>query len=347
MGERLDFYTTLNLTRSSALPDVKRAYKRLALQRHPDMEKGTEAEFVAVALAYHVLSNAKLRAQYDANELEFANARALLVDTFDMPKALEIFEAFFGTANPFATVTAGVNELFDAAEADRQAKPSMPINLTLNCSLVDLYNGVKKTVAVAKKRVASSGEVDAYTKTYVIAAEPYWTDGTTLVFEKEQDDVTGDVIFTVKIEPHPIFSIKGYNLQMCHPISLHEALTGVVLTISMPDGRNLNLSIEEVINPDYVKTVKGEGLLDKSSGKRGDLVIEFKTQFPTSLASIQKSLLSAALAIQPELLDETSLQRQLMVAALKLPANLTDTERAKVSSVVKLTVKRDAVPPPE
>jgi len=347
MGERLDFYTTLNLTRSSALPDVKRAYKRLALQRHPDMEKGTEAEFVAVALAYHVLSNAKLRAQYDANELEFTNARALLVDTFDMPKALEIFEAFYGTANPFATVTAGVNELFDAAEADRQAKPALPINLTLNCSLVDLYNGVKKSVAVAKKRVASSGEVDAYTKTYVIAAEPYWTDGTTLVFEKEQDDVTGDVIFTVKIEPHPIFSIKGYNLQMCHPISLHEALTGVVLTIGMPDGRKLNLSIEEVINPDYVKTVKGEGLLDKSSGKRGDLVIEFKTHFPTNLAPIQKSLLSAALAIQPELLDETSLQRQLLVAALKLPANLTDTERAKVSSVVKLTVQRDAVAPPE
>jgi DnaJ-class molecular chaperone len=86
-------------------------------------------------------------------------------------QALEIFEAFFGTANPFATVTAGVNELFDAAEADRQAKPALPINLTLNCSLVDLYNGVKKSVAVAKKRVASSGEVDAYTKTYVIAAE--------------------------------------------------------------------------------------------------------------------------------------------------------------------------------
>jgi hypothetical protein len=76
-------------------------------------------------------------------------------------------------------------------------------------------------------------------------------------------------------------------------------------------------------------------------------VIEFKTQFPTSLVSIQKSLLSAALAIQPELLDETSLQRQLVVAALKLPANLTDTERAKVSSVVKLTVQRDAVAPPE
>jgi hypothetical protein len=76
-------------------------------------------------------------------------------------------------------------------------------------------------------------------------------------------------------------------------------------------------------------------------------VIEFKTHFPTNLAPIQKSLLSAALAIQPELLDETSIQRQLLVAALKLPANLTDTERAKVASVVKLTVQRDAVAPPE
>lgn len=63
-----------------------RRYKRLALQRHPDMEKGTDAEFVAVGLAYHVLSSNKLRAQYDANEQEFANSRALLVDTFDMPK---------------------------------------------------------------------------------------------------------------------------------------------------------------------------------------------------------------------------------------------------------------------
>lgn len=219
--------------------------------------------------------------------------------------------------------------------------------MNLPCTLLDLYNGVKKSVAVTKKRVASTGEVDAYTKTYVIHAEPYWIDGTTLVFEKEQDDVTGDVVFTVKVEAHPTFTIKGYDLHMMHPISLHEALTGVVLPIVMPDGRKLNLSIEEVIHPEFVKTVKGEGLLEKTSGKRGNLVIEFKIKFPMSLAPIQKELASAALALNVELLDETNLQRQLLMTAMKLPANLAETERKKVQDVVKLTVKRDAIPPPE
>ncbi len=108
-----------------------RRYKRLALQKHPDMQKGTDAEFIAIGLAYHVLSNPKLRAQYDANEREFSTAKALLVEGFDMPKALELFETFFGTANPFATLTAGVDKLFDAAEQDRKPKPTAPINLTL------------------------------------------------------------------------------------------------------------------------------------------------------------------------------------------------------------------------
>uniref|UniRef100_A0A6U2F4M2 J domain-containing protein n=1 Tax=Hemiselmis andersenii TaxID=464988 RepID=A0A6U2F4M2_HEMAN len=347
MAERVDFYTTLNLTRSSTLIDVKRAYKRLALQKHPDMDKGSDTEFVAVGLAYHVLSSNKLKAQYDANELEFHNSRALLVDSFDITKALEIFQAFFGTANPFATVTAGVNELFDAAEADRKPKPAAPIQLSLSCTLVDLYNGVKKTVSVSKKRVSSTGEVDAYTKTYVIAAQPYWIDGTTLVFEKEADDVTGDVIFTVKVEPHETFSIKGFNLHVKHALPLHKALTGVVMSLSMPDGRKLNLSVEEVIHPAFVKVVKGEGLLDKQAGRRGDLVIEFEVVFPKTLAPFQRELCSAALCLDKELLDETNLKRQLLQTALILPPNLAETERKKVQDVVKLTVKRDELPPPE
>eukprot|EP00285_Hemiselmis_virescens_P006004 CAMPEP_0173390084 /NCGR_PEP_ID=MMETSP1356-20130122/14289_1 /TAXON_ID=77927 ORGANISM="Hemiselmis virescens, Strain PCC157" /NCGR_SAMPLE_ID=MMETSP1356 /ASSEMBLY_ACC=CAM_ASM_000847 /LENGTH=346 /DNA_ID=CAMNT_0014347405 /DNA_START=78 /DNA_END=1114 /DNA_ORIENTATION=- len=346
MAERVDFYTTLNLTRSSTLADVKRAYKRLALQKHPDMIKGSDTEFVAVGLAYHVLSSNKLRAQYDANELEFNTARALLVDSFDLAKALEIFEAFFGTANPFATVTAGVNELFDAAEVDRRAKPAEPIHLSLSCTLLDLYNGVKKTVSVSKKRVSGTGEVDAYTKTYVIAAQPYWIDGTTLVFEKEADDVTGDVVFTVKVEPHGVFAIKGYNLHMMHELPLHKALTGVVLSIAMPDGRKLNLSVEEVIHPNYIKVIKGEGLVDKQAGRRGDLVIEFRIIFPQTLAPIQRELITAALCLDKDLLDETNIQRQLMQTALKLPSNLADTERKKVNDVIKLTVTRDALPPP-
>jgi hypothetical protein len=96
IGERLDLYATLGLNRSSRDLDLKRAYKKLALSNHPDKNKGTEAEFLYIGFAYHVLSNPKLRAVYDANEVEFATSRQKLIENFNSEKALEIFDAFFG-----------------------------------------------------------------------------------------------------------------------------------------------------------------------------------------------------------------------------------------------------------
>ena len=96
IGERLDLYATLGLNRSSRDLDLKRAYKKLALSNHPDKNKGTETEFLYIGFAYHVLSNPKLRAVYDANEVEFATSRQKLIESFNSEKALEIFDAFFG-----------------------------------------------------------------------------------------------------------------------------------------------------------------------------------------------------------------------------------------------------------
>ena len=123
IAERLDLYATLGLNRSSRDIEVKRAYKKLALSNHPDKDKGTETEFLYIGFAYHVLSNPKLRAQYDANEVEFTTSRKSLVDEFNSEKALEIFDAFFGTANPFAALSDDVNGLFNAEEKARQPTP--------------------------------------------------------------------------------------------------------------------------------------------------------------------------------------------------------------------------------
>ena len=135
MQDRIDLYAVLSLTRACTAADVKRAFKKLALQSHPDKGKGLDAEFIAIALAYHVLVDPKLRAAYDANEREFSKTRQSLVESFDLDKALEIFAIFFGTANPFAASSTGVNELFDAAESERQPKPAPKLHLTLVFSI--------------------------------------------------------------------------------------------------------------------------------------------------------------------------------------------------------------------
>jgi len=347
IAQRLDLYATLGLNRSSRDLDIKRAYKKLALSNHPDKNKGTETEFLYIGFAYHVLSNPKLRAVYDTNEVEFATSRKSLVDDFNSEKALEIFDGFFGTANPFAALSDGVNGLFDAEEKARQPKPAPEIALKLVCTLEDLYNGVKKSVAVPKKKLDNEGSPVEYTKTYIIQVESQWVSGTKLRYVKEPEDVTGDVVFTVEVEKHKTFTVSGFDLKMTHPTPLYNALTGVVIPLEMPDGRMVHVSVEEVIDCGYVKVVKGEGMLNKANNTRGDVIVSFDIKFPRKLNQFQKDLLDMALRLPIELTDETHIQRRLLATGLKLPQNLAQTEREKVEHVNALMTKRDEPPAPE
>ena len=232
IAERLDLYATLGLNRSSREIEVKRAYKKLALSNHPDKNKGTDTEFLYIGFAYHVLSDAKLRAVYDANEVEFSTSRQTLIEEFNSEKALEIFDAFFGTANPFAALSDGVKGLFDAEEKARQPKPAPPINLSLVCTLEDLYNGVKKSVAVPKQKIDNEGREVDYTKTYIIQVESQWISGTKLRYVKEPEDMSGDVIFTVAVEKHKTFtgyaSLPTLSFSSHHRLLHHECRLGCI-----------------------------------------------------------------------------------------------------------------------
>ena len=333
IAERLDLYATLGLNRSSRDIDVKRAYKNLALANHPNKGKGTETEFLYIAFAYHVLVQPKLRAVYDANELEFSTSRKALIDDFNSETALEIFDQFFGTSNPFAALSDGVDGLFDAEEQARQPVPAPEIDLQLVCTLEDLYNGVKKSVAVNKKRLDNEGKGQDYKKTYIIEVESHWLSGTKLRYVKEPEDVTGDVVFTVQIEKHKTFSVSGFDLKLTYPLPLYNALTGIVIPLDMPDGRRVHMSVEEIIDSSTIKTLKGEGMLNKATNVRGDVIIAFDIHFPRKLTKFQKELLDMALRLPIELTDETHIQRRLLTTGLNLPLNLAQTEREKVGAV--------------
>eukprot|EP00290_Baffinella_frigidus_P042248 CAMPEP_0180283134 /NCGR_PEP_ID=MMETSP0988-20121125/10278_1 /TAXON_ID=697907 /ORGANISM="non described non described, Strain CCMP2293" /LENGTH=385 /DNA_ID=CAMNT_0022255575 /DNA_START=27 /DNA_END=1184 /DNA_ORIENTATION=+ len=333
MAERLDLYATLGLNRSSRDLDIKRAYKRLALQNHPDKGKGTDAEFVAIGFAYFALSNPKLRASFDMNEVEFSTARRQLVADFDLAKALETFDSFFGTANPFAAVSDGVNKLFDEAEAANEPNAPASIHLPLVCTLEDLYNSVTKSVAVPKRKPGNDGAPVDFTKVYNVVVEPFWRSGTKLVYEKEPGDLTGDVVLTVEIAEHASFKVDGYNLRSSYTLPLHLALAGAMLDITMPDARVLHISVEEVVDPAMVRTVAGEGLVDKTTGKRGDLIVTFEIVFPKRLVKIQKDLLLIALRFPAELTDDSHIQHRLLNAAINLPTNLAASEREKVPAI--------------
>ena len=88
---------------------------------------------------------------------------------------------------------------------------------------------------------------------------------------------------------------------MTHPTPLYNALTGVALPLEMPDGRLLNVSVEEVIESKTVKTIKGEGMLNKATNTRGDVIVSFDIKFPRKITQFQKDLLDMALRLPIEL----------------------------------------------
>jgi len=72
-----------------------------------------------------------------------------------------------------------------------------------------------------------------------------------------------------------------------------EALVGTVLTLKGLDGKELVLTLDEVVTPGLTKTLTGEGFLSHSSGKRGDLIVEFNILFPKRLDEEQRAALKA------------------------------------------------------
>jgi DnaJ-class molecular chaperone len=147
--------------------------------------------------------------------------------------------------------------------------------------------------------------------------------------------------------PPPVWAVSGFDLKVTHPTPLYNALTGVVIPLEMPDGRTVHVSVEEVIDCNYVKVLKGEGMLNKANNTRGDVIVSFDIKFPRKLNQFQKDLLDMALRLPIELTDETHIQRRLLATGLKLPQNLAQTEREKVELVNALLTKRDEPPAPE
>ncbi len=124
-----------------------------------------------------------------------------------------------------------------------------------------------------------------------------WKEGTKITFPKEghqsPNKVPADIVFVIKDKKHPLYTRDSdNNLHHKAKISLREALTGTRLDIQGIDDKRITLPVNEIVNPNTKKTVRGEGLpFPKTPNRRGDLIVSFDVQFPTHLPSTSKSAL--------------------------------------------------------
>lgn len=148
----MDYYKILGLdSKTATRDDISNAFRTLSVKYHPMMNKDSLAqshiEFNKVCEAYEVLSNPKFKAEYDQHgEVGLKNGttrkkNGKIVGSYNFSgNALEIFQGFFGNANPFTDKIIKTDKE-KAAKAEKDPDAPNDIEIVLGCTIYEFYNG--------------------------------------------------------------------------------------------------------------------------------------------------------------------------------------------------------------
>jgi DnaJ family protein B protein 13 len=315
MSQTEDYYQIFGLPRSCTDSDIKREYRRCALKWHPlkhdDAKKETaRAKFRQVSEAYAVLSNARLRAIFDQWGAEgLTNGVRTSAGGDTTPWVFsqnpeDMFREFFGSTSPFAGYFGSESglSLSLANKGAESAATLPPIEVDVFCSLEELFLGCTKKVKVVRQRIQPDGNTTSPEETVIsVEVGAGWRANTKMTFQREGDQApgapAGDVVLRLRERPHPFFKRKGNDLQHTAQITLSQALIGCTVPVRTLDGRIIPISVSDIVSPNTVKRVKGEGMPSaRNPSVRGDLILAFDIQFPKSLTLAQKEGLRTVLA---------------------------------------------------
>jgi len=216
--------------------------------------------------------------------------RTFTFTSFTPTDADEIFAQFFRGRSPFTRTRRSFRSSSPEEEDfemnfEPPVRKQRPVTYELGVSFEDLYRGSTRKMKISRKRIDSKGSSYMDTKVIEIKIQPGWKAGTKITFEGEGDAQPGhapsDVIFVLSEKPHPRFRRENNNLIYTHKCSVQDVLLGPQFSLTTLDGRRLNIDCsKDAVSPTYVKTVKGEGMPDRKTGGKGDLLITFDIEFP-------------------------------------------------------------------
>lgn len=284
----VDYYRDLGVSRTASAEEIKKAYRKLAGQLHPDKNPGNasaETRFKAVNRAYQVLSDKKKRALYD----EFGEGG--LREGFDAEAARAYGRVgrgarvggsneAFGFEDIFTPAGQGgfadfVGDLFGGARAGRRRGPARSPDLASEV-VIDFSEAVRgTTISLRLQQDAEPvsvrippGAADGDRVRVVGHGAPAPPGGT-----------PGDLVISVRVRPHPHFERQGLDLHLDLPITVAEAFHGAKVAVPTPDGE-VSLKVPQRAQSGQVVRLKGRGVRRKD--QTGDLFVRFLIRLPES-----------------------------------------------------------------
>jgi DnaJ-class molecular chaperone len=297
----LDLYQRLGLKRGASEAEIKKAYRSLAKQLHPDRNKdnpNAAKRFAEVTHAYDMLSDKDKRARYDRGEIDeegnpkmpfgggfggyspggrgpqpgagFENFNFGAGDTADLS---DLFEGLFGGA----AGGRGGGPFSGFRQRARPAQKGADVAYRLKVAFED-------AVALKPQRITLADG-----KTIDLKLPQGLEDGTRIRLAgkgEEGPGGRGDALVTIEIAPHRFYSRDGTNIRLELPITLKEAVLGAKVKVPTPDGPVM-LTIPMGTSSGKVLRLKGRGFTAKD-GKRGDQLVTVEIQLPANDPELKK-----------------------------------------------------------
>jgi DnaJ-class molecular chaperone len=256
----MDYYTTLGVNRNASPDEIKKAYRKLASQHHPD-KGGDTAMFQKIQEAYETLSDPQKKQQFD-NPNPFGGMN------FGHPGASPFgfqFHQSFDINDIFG-------QMFNGHHAGHRQPQKPQYKTTIAVTLEQVYNGDEQILQF--NDLGSNSTVKIQIPRGV-------ENGSTLKYENLIKEAVLFVEF--RVLPHQRFQRNGYDLITEQEVSLLELITGSSFKFKTLSGKTLDVAIKQQTSPNSTLRIVGEGL-PKQHGY-GDQLILLKPYMPDIISN--------------------------------------------------------------
>lgn len=279
-----DFYATLGISRDADDTAIKKAYRKLARQLHPDARPGdsaAEARFKEVGEAYAVLSDPEQRKQYDSIRAMGGGARF-------QGGGAGFDDAFAGAFRGGARTTRGgsVEDMLGNLFGGGFSMGPVPGS--------DLVAAVEVGFRQAAEGAAISlnvGGRNVNTRLPVGVADGQRIRLKGRGQQSPNGGPPGDLVLTVHVDAHPVFAVDGAHLRMRLPVTFAEAALGAEVELPTLDGSRVRVKVPAGTSSGTTLRVKGRGLTTAKA--KGDLLATVEIAVPSKLGAKAREALAA------------------------------------------------------
>lgn len=247
-----DYYKILGVERTASADDIKRAYRRLASQHHPD-KGGDTTKFQEIEEAYRILSDVNARQQYD-------NPRSTVFQDFGQGRPHFNFDDIF--------------QMFGTRIDPRHQQRMTTARLTLWISLRDAMVGGGRIIAVSSPHGQNNLEIDI----------PMGVDDGESVRYPGLAPGGVDLVITFRIKPEAGWIKHDHNLLHEVSISIWDLILGGELKIVTLTGQEIAVTVPANTQPGTTLRCRGHGFRSRKHANAGDLLVKLHARVPDTIS---------------------------------------------------------------